>query len=430
MEKEIRQKKITELAQKIIRLSKDHILMHMRFLDVAMAAITPKPKWGMDSIACDGRNLLYDPVWVVRRYRQEQGAIVRAYLHVLLHMIFFHGFRYDRVDRDGWNLACDMAVENTIMEFAIPNTQLKRDREKREVIRGLQREGIKMNAEKIYRFYKEKPLDIDVLTEYLNLFQVDDHEIWKETQQMNLSLSDWKKMTERIKADLKSFSDGKTKSEGMMQNLEAATRDHVDYSAFLKRFVVSGEAMHVSEDEFDYIYYHYGLFKYGNMPLIEPLEYQEVQKIQDFVIVIDTSASCRGKTVRAFLNKTYSIMKTEGAFFEDMNVHILQCDHEVRKDTVIHNEAELDQYLMGATLTGFGSTDFRPAFHYVDEKIRQGVLQNLKGLIYFTDGYGIFPAQMPEYDTVFVFLREDDTQPPIPSWAVKIVLDGELDDEY
>lgn len=430
MEKELKQKKFIEIAQKILRLSKDHILMHMRFLDVAMAALIPVPEWELNGLSCDGKKLFYDPVWVVRRYKQEQGAIIRAYLHVLLHMIFCHGFRYEQVDQELWDLACDMAVEHTVMELALPGTVCRRDLEKKEVLAALQKEGIGLSAEKIYRHYRKCPPDFDEQMEYRKLFHVDEHEIWKQTDQLNLSLADWKKLTERLKADLKSFSKGKTKSESLTQNLEEATKDHVDYAEFLKRFVVCGEALHINDDEFDYIYYHYGLEHYGNMPLIEPLEYQEVQKVHDFVIAIDTSASCRGKIVRAFLNKTYSIMKTAGAFFEDMNVHILQCDHEVREDVTIHSQEELDSYLSDYTLTGFGSTDFRPVFTHVDEMLRRGELTNLKGLIYFTDGYGIFPSKMPEYDTVFVFLQEDDKHPKLPPWAVKIVLDGEFEDEY
>lgn len=34
---------------------------------------------------------------------------------------------------------------------------------------------------------------------------------------------------------------------------------------------------------------------YGNMPLIEPLETKEERKVEDFVIVIDTSMSCKGE---------------------------------------------------------------------------------------------------------------------------------------
>ena len=76
-------------------------------------------------------------------------------------------------------------------------------------------------------------------------------------------------------------------------------------------------------------------------------------------------------------------------------------------------------------LEGFGSTDFRPVFRYVNQCIEKGEFENLKGLIYFTDGYGVFPSQKPSYDTAFVFLENDLEQPEIPAWAIKLVLSAE-----
>ena len=54
---------------------------------------------------------------------------------------------------------------------------------------------------------------------------------------------------------------------------------------------MSGEDMRVNDDEFDYVYYTYGLSLYGNLPLVEPLEYKDVNKIKEFVVAIDTSAA-------------------------------------------------------------------------------------------------------------------------------------------
>lgn len=36
---------------------------------------------------------------------------------------------------------------------------------------------------------------------------------------------------------------------------------------------------------------------YGNMPLIEPQETKELRKIEDFVIAIDTSMSCKEELI-------------------------------------------------------------------------------------------------------------------------------------
>lgn len=186
-----------------------------------------------------------------------------------------------------------------------------------------------------------------------------------------------------------------------------------------------GENIQVNDDEFDYIYYHYGLSNYGNMPLIEPLEYKDAKKVRDFVIALDTSASCKGEIVRNFLLKTYDILKSSESFFHKMNLHIIQCDNEIQQDTKITNGEELSAFLEHITLKGFGSTDFRPVFSYVEELREQQEFENLKGLIYFTDGYGIYPEKMPDYDCLFAFLKEDEYAPKIPPWALKVVLDEE-----
>ena len=67
-------------------------------------------------------------------------------------------------------------------------------------------------------------------------------------------------------------------------------------------------------DSFDPIYYNLGLELYGNMPLIEPLETKEMKKIEDFVIVLDTSMSCNGSLIRRFLEETYSVLSESESF--------------------------------------------------------------------------------------------------------------------
>jgi predicted metal-dependent peptidase len=71
---------------------------------------------------------------------------------------------------------------------------------------------------------------------------------------------------------------------------------------------------------------------------------------------------------------------------------------------------------------GLGGTDFRPVFSYVDELIAEKEFVNLKGLIYFTDGYGEFPSRQPNYNTAFVFVEDGYNNPEVPVWAIKLVL--------
>ena len=183
--------------------------------------------------------------------------------------------------------------------------------------------------------------------------------------------------------------------------------------------------MRINDEEFDYVYYNYGLSTYGNMPLVEPLEYKDVNRINEFVIALDTSASCKGKVVQDFLKKTVGILRSEETFFKKMNVHIVQCDNQIQSDTKITCEDDFEEFLRNGKLTGFGSTDFRPVFEYVEELKEKGEFKKIKGLIYFTDGYGVYPEKMPDYNVAFVFLDEDDRSPAVPAWAAKVVLSPE-----
>ena len=74
---------------------------------------------------------------------------------------------------------------------------------------------------------------------------------------------------------------------------------------------------------------------------------------------------------------------------------------------------------------GLGGTDFIPVFDYVNELVAQKEFQNLKGLIYFTDGWGFFPSHAPEYDTAFVFVDDGFNNYDVPSWAMKLILQKE-----
>ena len=73
-------------------------------------------------------------------------------------------------------------------------------------------------------------------------------------------------------------------------------------------------------------------------------------------------------------------------------------------------------------ILGLGGTDFRPVFRYVNQLKKDKELTNLKGLIYFTDGDGVFPNKKPDYDVAFVFVDDDFNNTSVPAWAIKLVL--------
>lgn len=419
------QKKISALAGQILQLAHDDILIHLRFFDTALARLKWKERPAMGGIATDGSTCFYDPVFILKTYQTEPKAIARYYLHMLLHCIFFHGYQYHKLETDLWDLAADIAVENVILDMMLPSVTLERDAEAARKLHLLQEDVGALTAERIYRYMRHNPPAPGEHAELKELFCKDIHSLWMPEEELEITLEQWRKISERIKAGLKSFTKAKSGAETLTKNLEESTRERYDYTEILKRFTVMGEDITVNDEEFDYIYYTYGLEHYGNMPLVEPLEYKETRKVKEFVIAIDTSASCRGSVVQAFLQRTYSILKGTENFFRKINVHIIQCDNEVQSDTKITCDEDFEHFIKYGKLNGFGATDFRPVFEYVGKLRAQGEFENLKGLIYFTDGYGIYPERMPDYDVIFAFLDEDENRAPVPPWSMKVVLESE-----
>lgn len=237
---------------------------------------------------------------------------------------------------------------------------------------------------------------------------------------------DWEDIARQTEMDLKTFSkEWGYEAGGFIKSLAIANRRKYDYSDFLRRFATLSEEMVVNDDEFDYIFYTYGLHLYGNMPLIEPLEYKETQRIRCFVICIDTSESCDGELVRKFVEHTFSIMKEQEDYAHKVDIHIIQCDSKVQSDTKIEDMRDVERFVDDFTIRGFGGTDFRPAFAYIDDLRKQGELDDMKGMVYFTDGLGEFPEEPPDYDVAFVFLDTGVPLPNVPPWAMRVLVDEE-----
>ena len=422
--------KAVAVSREILTQARNGLRLHLRSFSAAMDRLETAVH-GDIVFATDGSALYYEPLHLLEKYRKEPDVITRDYLHVLLHCLLRHPFLHTRVERMCWDLACDIAVEAAISALELDSVTTRRQKQQQTVVDELRSQVKHLTAEKLYRHFLEHPPEKQ--NDLRVLFRADDHGLWYQERNPELEKKgggqtqrDWEQIARHIQGDLETFSRHRgAHSAGLLQNLTAVNRERYDYAAFLSKFAVRNEVMQLDPDEFDYIFYTYGLKLYDRIPLIEPLEYREQKQIREFAVAIDTSGSVRGELVQAFVQKTYNILKQTESFASKINLHIIQCDQEIQEDVKITTREEFDAYLASMTLRGFGGTDFRPVFSYVEQLRRKGEFLNLKGLIYFTDGLGIYPEQKTDYDTAFVFLDEDYSDPEVPPWAMKLILESE-----
>ncbi|WP_295585106.1 VWA-like domain-containing protein [uncultured Oscillibacter sp.] len=422
-------KDLDAIGLEILQVTRNELYMSLPYLDVALCALVPEPGEGVTlSLATDGETLYYNASYLAERYLRGREGTNRAYLHVVLHCMLRHILKKRGRDARLWDLSCDAAVESILDGLDYPCLGRGMVPAKEKFYGECRREMKVLTAEGIYRHLLRRRPEEYELARLERVFLVDDHGLWDPERQQDKERREqqdeqWKGRSERTRTGMETVLAGQSTGGGaVLEQVSVAVRDDVDYRAFLRRFAAPREVLGVDGDAFDYIFYTYGLSLYGNMPLVEPPETKEEKRIEDFVIAVDTSMSTSGELVRTFLSCTYAILRSTSTFTRKVNIRIIQCDDQIRSDTPIHDLRQLKEYMEHFQLSGGSATDFRPVFEHVEQLRRQGELSGLRGMVYFTDGMGIYPQKRPSWETAFVMLEEPPMSVKMPPWAIRLVL--------
>lgn len=418
----------TRLWEKLRQLSYQEICCKAQGLYAILTEVFEKYSQASAS-GTDGETFYYDPELFFEQYDKEGlRAVNRLFLHTLFHVLYLHMAENQGTDKETelWNLSCDLVVEYTIDCMHLESlTGTLKPSAQRICAQLWQGEG-SLSAEQIYEKLKVQNPDADRIKSLQKLFARDCHRYWKMPEHEKIE-----KLLVKISCLSKSFGEGQKTGTGR-RGMEAGDREEWyevqeqrkrTYHRFLKNFMIQREELQMDLESFDYIPYLYGLSHYKNLPLIEPLEYTETRKLEELVIALDTSSSCTREIVQRFLEETYAVLGRQEDFFKKINVHIIQCDCYIQEDVVVTCEREWKNYLKHIRIQGRGGTDFRPVFRYVEELREKGSLKNLKGLLYFTDGDGIYPTMKPDYETAFLLTREPPKETNVPLWAKILYMD-------
>lgn len=428
---------MSEIHQEIVRLACSGLYSGMRYLALPIGMLETEFNNNIQKIGTDGIRLVFNPDWLTQSFINSDSEPSIFILHQLYHCLLLHPFITRSEDMALWQLACDLVVWHLI-DITYPDTLPPQYASLCSEAAAICEKYMDVPAtDGIYRLLMSAPPESDGAR-----FMLDDHSLWPSVQKAAGRLPVKKHSgpgeggtgEENLKKQWTHISDKvfslnpRTKRPGkgtrsLRKAISLTAGKQIRYADFLRRFSVFREVSSPNFDEFQYAYYTYGIERYGNMPIIEPLEYREEHRLNELVIVIDTSGSCSRELVQIFLEETRNIIQTEGLFFRRFNLHILQCDCKVHRDDKITGIEDLGDYIDNLEIVGQGGTDYRPAFQHIDNLISSEELSNLKGVLYFTDGYGIYPSEMPGYETAFVFIKDKYDDIDVPRWALKLVLD-------
>lgn len=416
----------THLASDIVELSRDELLTSIGFVNRPLAQLPGRIQLDRGGCMTDGREALFSPAFVLDAFRGSRRVIARAYLHMIVHCLLRHPFPAQGVDPLTWSVACDLAVgcvleelECDAIEFADP----KRD----EVLANWRTRVDSPTSSAFYTLLRGDGLSQEELARIEIAVGVDSHELWfanpdgveeqdspDEVDSAQQLEQRWKEVATATDMDMQRERDASSNS--LSSQLRDAHASTMSLEELLRALAAPHESMTLSDDEFDYIYYSYGLRELGGIALVEPLEYRDTPQIRDFCIAIDTSGSCSGPLVEAFASKACGMLMESSSIGEETRIWIVQCDSQIQDTCLLRTRDDVAAWLSNLELKGFGGTDFRPVFDLMDKLNDDGTVEQWEALIYFTDGEGTFPNQTPPWDTAFVFV---DKVGECPAWATK-----------
>lgn len=471
---------LQDLGNRILNASRTELFLSMRFMGSALDSLSYVIDLTTRTVGTDAVSIRFNPEYLMALYLKHPRHLNRTYVHMLLHCIFRHMFAAkEHEDAELFDLCADITAEAVLdsMDYKPVNETHSDFRD--SWYEKLNTEVKVLTAERLYQYFTEHPPGYDEYCKLVDEFKKDDHSFWARMQDEESDDSgdndneqeppedpngpeqppspgdeqnpdeaspdpkdidslrvrklpkeleeEWKKHADRVKVELEALgSEASDEYGSFLRTLRFVQKRRKGYQHFLKRFASFHEETKIDPDSFDYAFYQYGMDLYGNIPLIEENEYRETRKIRTLVIAIDTSASCQDTLVQRFLNETADILLRQESFFRHAEILVIECDDRVQEEIWLKSPEELKRYAKGFNVRGGYGTDFRPVFKRIDELQKAGRLNNLKGLMYFTDGYGTYPEKKVPWETAFVLFKDDDCdEEHVPDWAYTLYLNGD-----
>lgn len=414
------------LSNEMLGLCRDALLTSIKFTNRPLAQLPHRIQMERGGCMTDGREALFSPAFVLNSFKSGRQIITRAYLHMIVHCLLRHPFPTREVDPLTWTVACDLAVGCIVGQLecdAISYADEERDR----AIDAWAQRVDQPTTSAFYALLEREDLSQEELAKIEVSIGMDSHELWFSTleglepeesqkqQEVQQQLEQrWEEVASATDMDMQREQDAAPSAlTSQLRNAHAST---MSLEELLQVYAAPHESMTLSDDEFDYVYYSYGLRELGGIALVEPLEYRETPQLRDFCIVIDTSGSCSGPLVEAFAAKACGMLMESSSVGDETRIWMVQCDSQVQDKRLLRTREDVAAYLCNLELKGFGGTDFRPVFELMDQMVDDGTVPKWEALIYFTDGQGSFPDQAPPWDCAFVFVDEPGD---CPAWATR-----------
>lgn len=424
------------LAEKGIDYLRRELAGEYRYLTQAFFFLKPVEDAKEKDMSTDAVHLFYNADYIISRYTEGDKAyqeFQHRYLHMVLHCLAGHVNKKIKPEDVLYDQCADFYTDMLMHKLTGKRKKLMPEAKRVYTKAKKLAEGKSLNG-----FVNECRLD-EEMQRMMSLLEKslasDSHQYWTTENPIIEKLklknyhgekgaqSAWEWIRQQIERQM---TGGRQNSYGVTdtetKSINAAEENASDYRALLRELCNIREIPPGDIWEYDYAWYRTGMNLYGNKPLLEANECVEMEKMEDLIIAIDVSGSCI-ELASTFLRETLNIIREAGRERKQFRIWLVECDCKIRRATLIASEDEIPDF-KNYKVQGWGGTSFIPVFDFIQNKQESQEIEEVAALLYFTDGYGIFPETEPEYKTIFIFSMPEIGNPVVkpPEWIDSFIL--------
>ncbi len=359
-------------ALEMISRARANLVLSSPFFASLALRLKLKEDPGCPTAYTDSVVLGYNPEFITSLSLPELKALI---CHEVMHVAMLHCFRRQDRTPQGWNRACDYAINPVLQRagFLLPDGGLLDGR-----YAGLE-------AEAIYALLPSREPETDSRDMY---GEVRDYQPQPGKEGYGSSsaqqLQDCKVQISQALTTARLQGKLPVGLERIVQELLVPV---LPWQEILARFVTEHSSNDYNWKRPNQRYLYSGLYLPGlNSPSLGTI-----------AVLIDSSGSIRQQDLNRFASELQSILYS----YPDTAIQVLYVDSEVA-----HTQ-EVDIHNLELEARGGGGTDYRPGFAWLEE---QGI--NPACLLYFTDGYCDEFPESAEYPTLWVVTRASRFNPP------------------
>ena len=422
---------LQQQAEEILDWSRRKLTSKLPEFFPAIYLRVPKESETANHLWTDGETLYYHPETVVRDYVARKDDIAAQILHIVIHGLMGHFTKRRGHNEAIFDAAADLKACDFMDRLDVPLSKRWKVAEAKKL-----RAFEKISLEVACQLPATEQQAAEMI-ESAAPFHMDDHRAWTKNSGHGGAKAlrgELEKMWNDVAVQVAQRMGGRTDkryghlSGKLSEYYCVAQESSVSYTEMLRRFCVKRERQEIDPDSINAIWYHVGMELMGDAPIVEPEEVREDAPALELAVALDTSGSCEGEIMRGFLSELLAILRDAGG--PRMEFTLIQCDAKIQSVQTLTREDTVEQVMRGMTISGFGGTDFRPVFEYIEKERAAADGKRFRGLLYLSDGCGSFPRQKPDYPVVFLFPEEEGCgwgfgSGSVPAWVTRAYITEE-----